>query len=384
MSRLKSFWSNNGQYIALVLTGALGIYSAVQEGRPWWLMLGLLGTLAILYRFWPKRWPHLFMAMQTFIVVALVVCHPAFVGLGFVTSIYAFLLFPGRAGVFWVALLTLGVATPFVRRDDLASALLMMLCIGSGYGGTGYAWYAQRRAEAAHRESRALLEELQEAHCQLQAYAEQVEELVVAEERNRLAREMHDALGHRLTVAVVQLEGAQRLIPGDPERASRMVGTVRDQVREALSELRRTVATLRAPPEADLSLPQALARLAAGFEEATGLTVHPSLPGDMPALPDTHRLALYRAAQEALTNVQRYARAHNVWLQLTRQDGMVTLMVGDDGIGFPAAAEQRGFGLRGLAERAARLGGELILDSMPGGGASLSFRLPLPVEESRD
>ena len=82
---------------------------------------------------------------------------------------------------------------------------------------------------------------------QLQEYAGQIERLAVAEERNRLAREMHDMLGHRLTVAAVQLEGAQWLIHTAPERATHMVGTVRDQVREALGELRRTVATLRTP-----------------------------------------------------------------------------------------------------------------------------------------
>ena len=202
----------------------------------------------------------------------------------------------------------------------------------------------------------------------------------MAEERNRLAREMHDTLGHRLTVAAVQLEGAQRLIPRDPQRAAHMVGTVRDQVREALSELRRTVAALRTPLAADLPLPTALARLAAGFEGATGLAVHLTLPEEMPALPDTHRLALYRAAQEALTNVQRHAQAQDVWLQLARQDETVTLTVGDNGVGAPVDAERAGFGLRGMQERAAQLGGELALESRPDGGAQLFLRLPLPTE----
>jgi two-component system sensor histidine kinase UhpB len=158
-----------------------------------------------------------------------------------------------------------------------------------------------------------------------------------------------------------------------------MVVTVRDQVREALSELRRTVATLRPPLEADLSLPVALARLATGFEEATGLTVHLTLPEEMPALPDTHRLALYRAAQEALTNVQRHAQAQDVWLQLARQDKAVSLTVGDNGVGAPVDAELAGFGLRGMQERAAQLGGELALESRPDGGAQLFLRLPLPM-----
>jgi len=200
----------------------------------------------------------------------------------------------------------------------------------------------------------------------------------VVEERSRLAREMHDTLGHRLTVAAVQLEGAQRLIEADPDRAAQMVGTVREQVREALAELRQTVAALRAPLEADLSLPHALARLAAHFETATGITIHQVLPRaeELPDLPSTHRLALYRAAQEALTNIQRHAEAGQVWLVLAGDGGAVTLLVSDDGKGFSLSGDQAGFGLHGLRERAAQLGGEMHIEPRRGGGTQLSFRLP--------
>jgi signal transduction histidine kinase len=241
---------------------------------------------------------------------------------------------------------------------------------------------ALARADAARRESQSLLAELQEAHRQLQEYALRGEELAVVEERNRLAREMHDTLGHRLTVASVQLEGAQRLCSADPERAASMVGTVREQVREALSELRSTVATLRTPVEADLRLPSSLRRLAAYFEEVTSLTIHQVLPDEMPDLPGAHRLALFRAAQELLTNVQRHAEASQVWLVLSASDEAVKLLVSDDGRGLSVSAEQAGFGLRGLRERAAQLGGELHLEPRRGGGTQASFRVPLPGEES--
>jgi signal transduction histidine kinase len=177
------------------------------------------------------------------------------------------------------------------------------------------------------------------------------------------------------------------LIEADPGRAAQMVGTVREQVREALAELRQTVATLRAPVEADLSLPHALARLTAHFETATGITVHQVLPRaeELPDLPSTHRLALYRAAQEALTNIQRHAEAGQVWLVLSgegpglkgRDGGAVTLLVGDDGKGMSLAGDQAGFGLHGLRERAAQLGGEMHVEPRRGGGTQLSFRLPV-------
>jgi signal transduction histidine kinase len=255
---------------------------------------------------------------------------------------------------------------------------MLPLYIG-GFAFFGIFANAMCRADAAQRESKALLAELQEAHRQLQDYAEQVEEMAVVEERNRLAREMHDTLGHRLTVASVQLEGAQRLVHSEPERASNMIATVREQVREALRELRGTVARLRTPLEADLRLRSALRRLIRDFEQATGLDIHQALPDDLPSLPDTHRQALYRAAQEALTNVQRHAQASQAWLVLTVDGGAVSLLVGDDGVGFSPDDElTAGFGLRGLRERAGQLGGELYLEPIAGGGAQLFFRLPLP------
>jgi len=187
---------------------------------------------------------------------------------------------------------------------------------------------------------------------------------------------MHDTLGHRLTVASVQLEAAQRLCPTDAGRAAGLIDTVREQVREALAELRGSVAALRTPVEADLQLRSALWRLMNHFEEATGLTVHHVLPNELPPLPDAHRLALYRAAQEALTNIQKHAQAQQVWLALTSSKDAVALLVGDDGQGITYSADRGGFGLLGLRERAEQLGGELHLEPRPGGGTQLSLRLP--------
>jgi len=163
-----------------------------------------------------------------------------------------------------------------------------------------------------------------------------------------------------------------------------MVGTVREQVREALAELRSTVAALRAPIEVDLHLRTSLRRLSAHFEQATGLTVHQVLPDELPALPNAYRLALYRTAQEALTNVQRHAQASQVWLVLSTTNTAVSLLVSDDGQGLTLSGEQTGFGLRGLGERAAELGGELHLEARRGGGTQLTFSLPLPVQAAFD
>lgn len=232
--------------------------------------------------------------------------------------------------------------------------------------------YALRQAEIARRKNQELLEELKTTQRQLQ-------DLAVAEERTRLAREMHDSLGHRLTVSIVQLEGAQRLIPADPERAARMIGTMRDEMKEALAELRRTVTALRAPIADDLPLGIALSNLSETFQQDTGISTHFSVSPGFPGLPEPYRLAFYRAAQEALTNIQRHAMARNAWLRLGADDQMITLVMEDDGKGIDRPNENgTGSGLLGLKERAIQLGGQMRLTERPGGGTQLTFAVPLP------
>ena len=296
--------------------------------------------------------------------------------------VQAMLALPVREGPYWIAAFTVMTAVSFGIGISPSEGLIAMFLYGVLYAFIGAFAGALKRADAARRESQALAAELQMANEQLQDYALRAETMAVVEERNRLAREMHDTLGHHLTVAAVQLEAAQRLCPSDAERAAGLIGTVREQVHEALQELRATVATLRSPVEADLHLHSALRRLTAQFEEATGLTINRVLPETLPPLPDTHRLALYRAAQEALTNIQRHAGAQQVWLVLIAGDDSVTLLVSDDGRGLGRERAAGGFGLRGLRERAEMLGGALHVEPRAGGGTQLSFSVPLSREGS--
>jgi signal transduction histidine kinase len=323
---------------------------------------------------------HLYLGLQASLVTSLVILRPGSLMLPMlfcVLSVMAPLSLPLRAAALWILAFALINTFHCASAKEWDEGWLVSLPYTVGYIFCGAAAYSLARTSAAQHRSEALLAELQVAHQQLQAYVARVEDLAVSQERNRLAREMHDALGHRLTVAAVQLEGAERLIPTNPARAARMVNTVHEEVVEALAELRRTVATLRTPLDVDLSLLTALTRLAHGFEEATGIKVNRSLPEALPPLPEAHRLALYRAAQEALTNVQRHAQARQVWLELALEDQTITLLVKDDGQGFDPEAGQAGFGLRGLRERAAHLNGEFHLEAGPGDGTQICVHLPL-------
>jgi signal transduction histidine kinase len=372
-------------YSLLVIMGAAGVASLPPGGR-WPVAVGLLAALALVM-LWPLRTRcyarglPLYLALQIALIGGLLLLgsdSAAFGFLLFLPSAEAASAWPPRRAFRWAAFCFLLIAAHSLLSWGRSGLLNVLFNLG-GFAFVGTFGHALRQAELARRGSQALYESLQAAQRQLQ-------DLAVAEERNRLARELHDSLGHRLTVAVVQLEGAQRLIPTDPGRAARMTGAMRAQLKEALADLRGAVAALRddAPgvngaPAAPL--PVALADLARAFTDSTGLPVHLALPPECPPLPAAHRLALYRAAQEALTNTQRHAAASQAWLTMSLAPGQVTLTAADDGHGFEAPADSGGgFGLRGLRERALALGGEMVLAPRPGGGAQLGFSLPLPVE----
>ncbi|MCX7707815.1 MAG: sensor histidine kinase [Anaerolineae bacterium] len=336
------------------------------------------------------RATHLYLAAATTLVVALTLLNPPnpwFVVLFFVLSPEVMLRFPRQTGYAWIGVFSALTVIAFWLAGRGSPGMLLTAPIYiAGY--FFFAAFATQTALAneAQAESQRLLAELQDAHVRLQAYAAQAEALAVAEERNRLAREMHDTLGHRLTVAAVQLQAVERLIQADPIRAVQMAATVREEIRAALTELRQTVAALRAPLEADLPLDQALRRLAADFEAATGVQVTVTLPEPSRDIPLTHRLTLYRGAQEGLTNVQKHTGASHAWLSLEVGEDTLTLRVADNGRGPAAEKPADGggphFGLNGLQERAGYLGGTVTLAERAGGGAELIISLPLPQEAS--
>jgi two-component system NarL family sensor kinase len=158
-----------------------------------------------------------------------------------------------------------------------------------------------------------------------------------------------------------------------------MVGAMREEMKEALAELRRTVSALRAPITSDGSLESALSALSSTFQQKTGIPIHFRFSPNFPNLPEAHRLAFYRMTQEALTNVQRHAMADNAWVQLTADDRQVTLVLEDDGKGIDYQnGNSTGSGLIGLRERAEQLGGIMQLAERQGGGTQLTVTVPLP------
>jgi signal transduction histidine kinase len=240
------------------------------------------------------------------------------------------------------------------------------------------------RQERARRRVQALYDQLRIAHDELQALHQEVRSAAVAEERNRLAREVHDSLAHYLTVVNVQLEAAEKLGAERAQAALEHVRRARRLTLDCLQDVRRSVAAMRAATLEELALEPSLHRLVNDFAESTGLRLHLDIRlADSAALPPELAQALYRAVQEGLTNVHRHAHATEVMVALLGSAGSVVLEVHDNGVAGQTGtnghqAQPSGYGLVGLQERVALLEGQLTFGPAPRGGSRLRISLPLP------
>ena len=219
-----------------------------------------------------------------------------------------------------------------------------------------------------------LMADLEEANVQLAAYATQAEELAMTQERNRLAREIHDNLGHYLTIVNVQIEAAKAVMDSDPGRALDALNKAQDLTQKGLTRVRESVAALRESPVSNRPLGEAIAALVQEAQN-TGIVTEFKVAGEPQTLENKVALALYRAAQEGLTNVRRHARASRVDVLLDFKPSEVRLEVRDNGVG--AAETTGGFGLLGIRERMQLLGGRLEISTGAGKGFCLTASVPM-------
>lgn len=225
-----------------------------------------------------------------------------------------------------------------------------------------------RDLETAHRQ-------LAESHTHLLRSAEQMTELATIAERNRLARDIHDSLGHALTVIGVQLEKALIVADDDPAGMRTAVGHAKRLADQALTDVRQSVSTLR-QEQAPFVLRMALERLVADLH-GMPFQIHLAWTGDEQRFSKQQLLALYRAAQEGLTNVQKHAHAQQVQITLDLGERSAVLVLEDDGIGVsddPLAG--KGFGLRGVQERLELISGRLAVRRKAGRGTRLTVTVP--------
>lgn len=218
------------------------------------------------------------------------------------------------------------------------------------------------------------------AHEQLYQYSLQIEDQATLQERTRIAREMHDALGHLLTAQSVVLENVALSLTTNLQEAEAFLNDSKRLGVEARQELRQSILMLRSDPLRGRSLEAAIVHLTDEFSQITKIT--PNLEVNVPMqLPDRYQVAVYRILEEALTNIQKHSQANQVNIKLDIRENEETtvprlfVQIEDNGIGFNLKQNQTGFGLQGMQERAESLGGQLHI--MAQSGCRLTVLLPL-------
>src|ERR1044071_60347 len=256
---------------------------------------------------------------------------------------------------------------PFLLRGRWIDAIALAVIYGTGIVFV----VVFTRVAASEREARTALAE---ANQLLRDHASQVEELATTKERNRLAREIHDSVGHYLTVVNVQIGAAQAVLQQDRARALDHLTKAQTLTQEGLAEIRRSVAALRSAPVESRPLPEALKHLVEQWN-AAGRDAKFEVMGKIRVLSPQAELTLYRTAQEALTNVNNHAKATrvDVLLDYTREHS-VLLKVEDYGVGTDEV--RTGFGLSGIRERVQLLRGEVQIQTAVGRGFGLEVKLP--------
>lgn len=218
---------------------------------------------------------------------------------------------------------------------------------------------------------------LMRANLQLSKQALVQEQLATSRERNRLARELHDTLAHTLSGLTVQLEAIHTVMPENANPVDEMVEKALETSRKGLEDTRRALKALRAEPLEDLGLIFAIQDLAEKFSKRTQLKINTEFPEKITTLTLDEEQAIYRVVQEALTNIDRHAKASEVVIQLKRDDNRWLLLVRDDGLGFSANEVDltENLGIKGMYERALTVGGDLKVNSEIGKGTEVILTL---------
>jgi len=240
-----------------------------------------------------------------------------------------------------------------------------------------FVWLFDRQNKAREAAQNAL-RDLDAAHRQLAEYAAQVEDLTLAAERQRMARELHDTLSQGLAGLILQLEAVDsHLSRGHADKAQSIVQQAMNRARFTLADARRAIDDLRSSEVSDIDLETAVREETDRFMAASGIPCELSivLP---PELPEDVRDNALRVVSEALTNIARHAQAQRTAVSLQPIDHSLGIEVRDDGVGFdPAQIGVGHYGLIGLRERTRLIGGTLNIESAPGQGTTLKVQLPL-------
>ena len=343
------------------------------------LIGGVLSVGATLPLAWRRRSPVVVLVVVTLFQMAMELINavgPGWMGvlvaaytLGAYRSGQVYRRFAIAATVVVVLFVLVGVLTSYAPWQALLSAPVVF--ISAMVLGDNVRRRRERAAELVERAERAERERLLLAHQQ------------VADERARIARELHDVVAHNVSLMVIQTAAARRQIAGDPAKADAALAVVEDTGRAAMQEMRRMLGLLRAgEPGGELAPQPGFSSIESLATASTDLPVSVSFTGAIDDVPAGVEVNAYRIVQEALTNVRRHAgMVRKVEVSVVRENGSLTVEVADDGRG--AAAEHpatEGFGIVGMHERVAAFGGRLHTGPRVGGGWRVRAVFPVAAE----
>jgi len=355
------------------------ILEFVEQKHPYtWLLTSLLAIYGILLGLQALiikgslRKAHIYFVAQTSLIISAMLLY---FELDFFALLFlplggqAMFLFPRKTALVWITIfgssIVVGQAIQFGTLEGLSFSFLYL----AGLLFVASFSTLMMRANEARIQSDRLLDELQQAHRQLQEYAGQAEELATAKERNRLARELHDSVAQTLYGLTLQAEAAAReLNNGQTDKAVEQLHEIRDSAQQTLKETRLLIFELRPPILEQEGLASALRARLESVESRSGLKTQINIQ-EVGRLSSNVESGLYGISNEVLNNVLKHAHATEVNVSLMKKSNKIILEINDNGIGFDInnTESHGGLGLKGMQERAEQFGGDLQIESSESG-----------------
>jgi signal transduction histidine kinase len=370
----------------LVATGTVIRYLMAYHGDSFqWIVYGLLAAFILLMLIEPwfsHRSPnttHLYLVIQTGIIIALALIPPNYdyFSLLFLTLIIqAIEVFAPQITFLWISAYTIIMAILMLYTQGLSAGLPFIVIFTVLYLFLGSYAAVMRSADNARHQSQELLTELQDAHQKLLIYTTQSEELAIVQERNRLARNLHDSVTQTIFSMTMTVEAARILFFRDDDRAVTQLEKIQALAKSALTEMRSLVVELRPTAVTQIGFIPALRHHITMLEREHGLIVALDITGEA-NLPEDSTQRLFLVIQEALNNVVKHAQTDRANLTLRFDDQDLFLRIEDFGRGYSTEAITTEYnpGLLSMQERVDSISGILKIDSYPGQGTSITIEV---------
>jgi signal transduction histidine kinase len=331
-------------------------------------------------------WFHLYLVLQT-ILVSLLLFGPNFKQYDYFSLLYAILGMQAlqslnyQSGIAWIGFFLILIGFPFIRFEGLLEGLIRVLLFGSVIIFLSVYSLATRRAQEANSHNQSLMEQLEEANLQLETHSNTLKQLGVANERQRLARELHDSVTQTIFSMTLTTQSALLLLERDPRRVGTQLERLNQLSQSALAEMHTLISELRPEQQVGSGLELELRQHIESRHIREGLAVSLEVDGDQ-ALSAQEDLGLFRIAQEALNNVVKHAHATKSILRLHMIEPF-WIEIEDDGQGFNLEHAQGSgrLGLSGMRERADEIDWDLSIRSTPGAGTHIRVEKKYPAEE---